>query len=469
MARELVAAALAGDRSAWAGIWDLHGTALHSYAWRLLGSDHDAQDVVADTFVSAAEHLAELRDPDALRPWLYAICRRHVQRRWQARDRVRPMADMVEVVDAQEPAVNALGIDAAEATALLWEAAEGLGQPERELLALVLTTDLDSGEVARVTGEQASSVYVRISRLKDGLGRAAGALLVARHHRDDCDELDRLLSGWDGHYSTLWRKRIARHVDGCETCGDSRKAAAGALFGIAGAGPLLVVPSLRERVLGGIGSPELTPVSFSEGWPEIQPWESRRRGALAALAAAAVVLLLILGGVAVLAARDTADVPDAPIAGAAVTTTASPTARPSAPRSAQPSARPTGTPVVVLPSAEPSDAASGVPTSAAPLPAAPTARLALSDSAIQTACGTESTTVASVAAAGSGVTTVVSWDGTAAGSRQFPGSGSVTIGPYSSVDDASGTDTVTVTATVTDQLGRTASAVRTFTVTVAPC
>ena len=193
MARELVEAALAGDRSAWAGIWDLHGPKLHSYAWRLLGNDHDAQDAVADTFVSAAENLHQLRDPEQLRPWLYAICRRHVQRRWQLRDKVKPTDDIVAVVDAQEPAMNVLGIDAAEATSLLWEAAEGLGPAERELLSLVLTAQLDSGEVARVTGDKPEAVYVKVSRLKDGLGRAAGALLVARHHREDCAELDQLL------------------------------------------------------------------------------------------------------------------------------------------------------------------------------------------------------------------------------------------------------------------------------------
>ena len=467
MARELVAAALAGDRSAWAGIWDLHGSKLHAYAWRLLGSDADAQDAVADTFVSAAENLHQLRDPEQLRPWLYAICRRHVQRRWEARDRVRPTDDIVAVVDAQEPAVNALGIDAAEAASLLWEAAEGLGQAERDLLALVLTADLDSGEVAKVTGDQPSAVYVRVSRLKDGLGRAAGALLVARHHREDCTELDQLLRDWDGAYSALWRKRIARHVDGCDTCGDSRRVAAGALFGIAGGAPLLVLPALRDRVLGGIGSPELTPVSFDQGWPVAEPWErTRRRGGLVAAALALVALLAF--GVVALQGGGTTDEAAAPVATTVPTSAAStPSAVPTVVRSATPPA--TQRPVVQPSAAPPSAAPTTAPTTAPPLPAGPTVRLALSDDAIQTACGTEKTTVASVVASGFGARSTVSWDGTAPGSKAVAGSGSVTIGPFSSVADTSGTDTVTVRAVVTDRLGRSVSAVRTFTVSVAPC
>jgi hypothetical protein len=96
-------------------------------------------------------------------------------------------------------------------------------------------------------------------------------------------------------------------------------------------------------------------------------------------------------------------------------------------------------------------------------------QLALSETALQTSCGSRSTSVATVTATGSAVRTVVRWDGTAPGSASFAGSGSATVGPYPSVADASGTDTVTVRATVTDAAGRVVTATRTLTVTVAPC
>lgn len=470
---ELVARALEGDRDAWAAIWDEHGPRLHAYARRLLSSPHDVDDVVADTFVSAAEHLSELRDPEALRPWLYAICRRHVQRRWQARDRVRPVDEdtLVRVVDAQESAVSAGGLDAAEATSLLWAAADGLGPDDRELLSLLLSSDLDSGQIARITGQPANAVYVKVSRLKDGLGRAAGALLVARHHREDCEALDALLRDWDGAYSTVWRKRIARHVDGCEVCDGSRKAAASALFGIAGIAPVLLLPELKRRVLDGVGSPELVPVSFEQGWPVPEPWErERRRLAVPALAALVVAALVVVG--VVLRDDTTPATTAAPVATALPTATAAtPQAVPTgAPRSASPSPSASASPAAA-PSARPSvtSSPSPQPTTPAPLPAAPTVQLTLSESAIQTACGSPSTTVASAAVTGAGAQTVVRWDGTAPGSKAFAGSGNATVGPYSSVVDPSGTDTVTVRATVTDSLGRVVTATRTLTVSVAPC
>ncbi|HZG94166.1 MAG TPA: hypothetical protein VEZ46_05585 [Mycobacteriales bacterium] len=103
------------------------------------------------------------------------------------------------------------------------------------------------------------------------------------------------------------------------------------------------------------------------------------------------------------------------------------------------------------------------------MPPAPTAQLALQDSTISTACGTPSTTQAVVDATGQSAQTLVQWGGTAPGIRGFPGSGSATIGPYSSVTGADGSDTVTVTATVTDALGRAVKATRTLTVDLAPC
>jgi DNA-directed RNA polymerase specialized sigma subunit, sigma24 homolog len=46
---------------------------LHDFCYALLRHREDAADAVADTFVIVAERIGQLRDPDRLRPWLYAI------------------------------------------------------------------------------------------------------------------------------------------------------------------------------------------------------------------------------------------------------------------------------------------------------------------------------------------------------------------------------------------------------------
>ena len=66
--------------------------------------------------------------------------------------------------------------------------------------------------------------------MRERLERSVAALLVARHGRADCAEVATLLEPWDGTFSVLWRKRVARHVDGCATCDRRRRAVPAMLF-----------------------------------------------------------------------------------------------------------------------------------------------------------------------------------------------------------------------------------------------
>ena len=78
-----------------------------------------------------------------------------------------------------------------------------------------------------------------------------GALLVARQGRDECDDLARLLEPWDGTFSVLWRKRVARHVDGCDTCEEHRRGVPAAVLGAIGEFPAYLIDGrpLLDRVL----------------------------------------------------------------------------------------------------------------------------------------------------------------------------------------------------------------------------
>jgi DNA-directed RNA polymerase specialized sigma24 family protein len=67
---ELVAAAIAGDRGAFAAIYDRYADRLHDFCWSLLRDRDEAADATQDAFLLAAERLGQLRDPERLRPWL---------------------------------------------------------------------------------------------------------------------------------------------------------------------------------------------------------------------------------------------------------------------------------------------------------------------------------------------------------------------------------------------------------------
>jgi RNA polymerase sigma-70 factor (ECF subfamily) len=61
------------DEGLLTAVYRAHSAAIHSYAFRLLGNQEDADDVTQEVFIRAHERLDQLRDPERLRPWLYRI------------------------------------------------------------------------------------------------------------------------------------------------------------------------------------------------------------------------------------------------------------------------------------------------------------------------------------------------------------------------------------------------------------
>jgi DNA-directed RNA polymerase specialized sigma24 family protein len=71
----LVQRAVAGDREAFAAIYDRYAPRIYDFLRSLLRDPDEAADALQDTFLVAGARLHQLRDPDRLRPWLYAIAR----------------------------------------------------------------------------------------------------------------------------------------------------------------------------------------------------------------------------------------------------------------------------------------------------------------------------------------------------------------------------------------------------------
>jgi RNA polymerase sigma factor (sigma-70 family) len=244
---ELVQAATAGDRGAFAAIYDRYADRLHDFCWSVLRDRDEAADATQDAFVVAAERLGQLRDPERLRPWLYAVARSQAFRRARARSRVAPEEEMTQLPDlASGPEQAAEGSDLRE---LVWNAAAGLSERDRALLDLHLRHGLEGAELGEAIGVEPGHAYVLLNRLRAQVERSLGALLVARLGRDDCPQLATILTGWDGRFSPLIRKRVARHVDTCEICGERRRAAASPLALLAAVPAMPAPADLRGRVL----------------------------------------------------------------------------------------------------------------------------------------------------------------------------------------------------------------------------
>jgi RNA polymerase sigma factor (sigma-70 family) len=247
---ELVGAAAAGDRAAFAGIYDRYADRLYDFCIGMVGH-RDAADCVQEAFCMAVVDLPKLRDPDKLRPWLYAIARHQALRTLRARHR-ETASDELPDEPSGEAGPETLAARNELAT-LVAQAEGGISDRDREVLDLAYRHGLTGADLAQALGVSNESAKKMVQRLRDTVGRSLGALLIARqasagHNR--CPELGTIVADWDGRFTILVRKRISRHVESCANCDEHRGRLVNPAALLGGAPVLIPAPSwLRQHTL----------------------------------------------------------------------------------------------------------------------------------------------------------------------------------------------------------------------------
>jgi RNA polymerase sigma factor (sigma-70 family) len=244
---EIVAAIVFGDPDGLAEAYDRYAVPLYAYCCSMLREPADAADAVQDTFLIAAAKLRGLRDPSKLRPWLYAVARNECLRRLRSGHATAALEEAGDV--PTESAGVGREAERADLHELLRDAIDGLNPGERDVIELSLSHELEGDDLADVLGVSRNHAHALLSRARSQLERSLGALIVARTGRQACPGLDAMLAGWDGQLTVLMRKRISRHIEQCESCGDrKRRELTPALF--AGIAPLVaVLPGFRDQLL----------------------------------------------------------------------------------------------------------------------------------------------------------------------------------------------------------------------------
>jgi RNA polymerase sigma factor (sigma-70 family) len=126
-----------------------HSADIVSYCGWRSRSAADAQDAVAEVFLTAWRRLDELPEGDAACVWLYATARRVIAN--QRRSTRRRVALQERLVQQAVPAVHEPAAPDPEAT-LVHEALRRLGPRDREVLLLAEWEDLSPAQIASVLG-----------------------------------------------------------------------------------------------------------------------------------------------------------------------------------------------------------------------------------------------------------------------------------------------------------------------------
>ncbi|MEU9335505.1 RNA polymerase sigma factor [Streptomyces sp. NPDC048290] len=168
----------AGDREAFAALYDRSARAVYHHALRLTGSRAEAEDVMSETFLAAWRSRATVEEGGgSLTPWLLGIAthkahnaNRGLRRRlaFLARDPgPPPVADFADETAGR--------IDDARRLARVHTALRRLRRADREVIALCVGAGLDYQQAAEALGVPVGTVRSRLSRARARLARYSSA------------------------------------------------------------------------------------------------------------------------------------------------------------------------------------------------------------------------------------------------------------------------------------------------------
>lgn len=162
--------ALAGlareNRAAFGELYSRYFDRVYRYHLAHTGSQEDAQDLTAVTFVAALESLGRYRPSGRFLPWLLTIARHKVAMFYRSKKRLQPLDSVLEMPDpGPEPEARVAQHWQEEGIA---RALGGLLPDRAEAIRLCIFSDLSATEAGAVMGKSAGAVKMLIHRgLKD--------------------------------------------------------------------------------------------------------------------------------------------------------------------------------------------------------------------------------------------------------------------------------------------------------------
>jgi RNA polymerase sigma-70 factor (ECF subfamily) len=236
MRPELIEAAKMVRRGEFEQALPLLQKTIFSFSMKVCGHREDAEDTTQDVLLKSIRHLEGIEEPQALAVWLYKVTR---NRCWMSRRRSKFAPQHVLSLDELMPdaaeleALTTRDHETPESKAISRTEAKRIHDavlriPPQYRLILVLhdMEDLDTAEVAQITGLREGTVRVRLHRARLYVRRELAAPSVSkrkkrkRNHKPvECKRLFAGLSEYiDKRVDNLSCERIEKHLADCPPC-----------------------------------------------------------------------------------------------------------------------------------------------------------------------------------------------------------------------------------------------------------
>jgi RNA polymerase sigma-70 factor (ECF subfamily) len=144
---------------------------------------HEADDLVADTVLTALERFGEVREPRAFLGFLFTIASR-LHRRKRLRSKFFGRYSEEAALRIDDPGISP---EASAEVQMLYRALAQLPERQREAVMLFEISDLSLEEIREIQGGSLSGVKMRVVRGREALSRILGVPAANGGARNDRD------------------------------------------------------------------------------------------------------------------------------------------------------------------------------------------------------------------------------------------------------------------------------------------
>jgi RNA polymerase sigma-70 factor (ECF subfamily) len=155
------------DPAAFAELYEKYALGVYRYIFSRVGQPEGAEDLTAQVFLEALEHVDSYRPVGTFAAWLFTIARRRSADFFR---KLRPMMSLEEdsACDPSDPLSNVIQD---EELHLLDEQLRALDEPEREILRLRFAARLSFADIGALLGKNPAAIKTATYRLLDRMER----------------------------------------------------------------------------------------------------------------------------------------------------------------------------------------------------------------------------------------------------------------------------------------------------------